>query len=1055
MLPSLKRLTRKRKHVYDRRRRRIARTLERLENRQLLAADVQLSTYFGSAEFDDGVGEIAQDAAGNAYVTSYEATDPVTYEFESFLRKVSPDGDVVWSQVLDEYAYNVAVDSQGFVYLASLTQQDGLSVTADAHQAGRAGDFDLYLTVLDGNAIDSDPSTLSTDELVYASYLGGSGSEEAFPIDLTVDDQRGIYLTTRTDSADFPTTNQASVDDSYGGSFDATLSYFSFDNGYSLDYSTYVGGSGIERGVSIDTDDSGLIHFAVVTDSADLTTTPDAASATLIGSRSVYLARMTTSGDLEYGSYVGTRTDDGVDIAATPDGSTYLFGKAGDGYPVTDGAYRTDIKTFPYQGSVASSYGNYVSLIDSDGDLAASTRFHINDDVIFLSPADIELDGDELVIAGSEKYLNPAGNVHLLRFDADLSTLLDSISIGGSNADDWYGMSNVVNGEFYFGGFTRSEDFPTTPGAPDASFGGVTDGFLVRYALSDSAETSVSDVSLSEGNTSRTATVVLSLAEAWSTDLSVDYQTIDGTAVAGEDYVATSGTLVIPAGSTSAAIDVTIVGDSLAESDESFTVELTNLDGIGVNSTTPKVTIINDDFSTFDDFDNGTPDGGTGAWLDEWELTNNSAFVTNSGPNDGTLHAIIQRRGSLTRTVDTAGVTDLNLSFASKLRSFENKDKAYVRVSPDGSNWTTLKTFGNGEDDNTYRDYSFDIPFDADTLWIRFEGGMSSRSADYWYVDTVSVTGEVIVTDPSPTASDDSYAVMEDGTLSIGAAGVLNNDSDPEGQSLTANLISGPGNGTLTLNPDGSFNYTPDADFDGTDQFTYAANDGISDSAAATVTIEVAPVNDAPVAFDDSFAVDQDTVLVVPANGLLANDGDVDGDALSIQPWSGPSDQGGQVTVNANGSFTYTPPSGFTGIDSFEYAASDGTLQSALATVMIEVAEANDNAIYVYDIQFDSRYWGWQRRAVFHVRSDSNFDGQGNSADQKAAGVEITVRFAGRTYSGVTDSNGLFRTGWIWNPGSGTYADVVDLALTDYTWDPLALDLEDDSNGDGLPDARL
>jgi hypothetical protein len=186
MLSAINRLTRKRTQSTSLRRRRFVRTLERLENRQLLAADVQLSTYFGSAALDDGVGEIAQDAEGNAYVTSYEVTDAVTFEYESFLSKVSPDGELLWSQLLDEYAYDVAVDSQGFVYLASVTEVDGLTVTTDAHQSGRAGGIDLYLTVLDGNAIDSDPSTLSTNELVYASYLGGSGSELFYPTSLTV-----------------------------------------------------------------------------------------------------------------------------------------------------------------------------------------------------------------------------------------------------------------------------------------------------------------------------------------------------------------------------------------------------------------------------------------------------------------------------------------------------------------------------------------------------------------------------------------------------------------------------------------------------------------------------------------------------------------------------------------------------------------------------------------------------------------------------------------------------------------------------------------------------
>jgi hypothetical protein len=92
---------------------------------------------------------------------------------------------------------------------------------------------------------------------------------------------------------------------------------------------------------------------------------------------------------------------------------------------------------------------------------------------------------------------------------------------------------------------------------------------------------------------------------------------------------------------------------------------------------------------------------------------------------------------------------------------------------------------------------------------------------------------------------------------------------------------------------------------------------------------------------------------------------------------------------------------------------------------------------------------------VFEIRSDSNGDGQGGAADAVAAGVQITVEFAGQTYTGTTDSNGVFRTSWLWRPSSGSYAEVVDLVLADHSWLPLLLDLEDDSDGNGLPDDVL
>ncbi|ELR73782.1 hypothetical protein C900_01392 [Fulvivirga imtechensis AK7] len=102
------------------------------------------------------------------------------------------------------------------------------------------------------------------------------------------------------------------------------------------------------------------------------------------------------------------------------------------------------------------------------------------------------------------------------------------------------------------------------------------------------------------------------------------------------------------------------------------------------------------------------------------------------------------------------------------------------------------------------------------------------------------------VDDDAPIAADDSYSTDEDVPLNISAPGVLSNDTDTEATSLTAILESGPSNGTLALNADGSFTYTPEADFNGSDSFTYRANDGSNTSAVATVTITINAVNDAP-----------------------------------------------------------------------------------------------------------------------------------------------------------------------------------------------------------------
>jgi VCBS repeat-containing protein len=97
-------------------------------------------------------------------------------------------------------------------------------------------------------------------------------------------------------------------------------------------------------------------------------------------------------------------------------------------------------------------------------------------------------------------------------------------------------------------------------------------------------------------------------------------------------------------------------------------------------------------------------------------------------------------------------------------------------------------------------------------------------------------------------AWEDGYGTDEDITLTVEAPGVLGNDSDADGDALTAVLDTDVSHGVLTLHEDGSFTYVPGADFNGTDEFRYVANDGLASSAVATVTLTVAPVNDAPVA---------------------------------------------------------------------------------------------------------------------------------------------------------------------------------------------------------------
>src|SRR5262249_62013629 len=130
--------------------------------------------------------------------------------------------------------------------------------------------------------------------------------------------------------------------------------------------------------------------------------------------------------------------------------------------------------------------------------------------------------------------------------------------------------------------------------------------------------------------------------------------------------------------------------------------------------------------------------------------------------------------------------------------------------------------------------------------------------------------------------------------------------------------------GPLTLTVRSAFTYTPAAEYTGSDSFTYKANDGQLDSNVATVSLTVS--DDAPVAVNESYSVSKNNPLTVAASGVLANDTDANGDALTAVLVSGPAH--GTLTLNANGSFTYTPAAGYAGADSFTYKANDGQLDA-------------------------------------------------------------------------------------------------------------------------------
>lgn len=215
----------------------------------------------------------------------------------------------------------------------------------------------------------------------------------------------------------------------------------------------------------------------------------------------------------------------------------------------------------------------------------------------------------------------------------------------------------------------------------------------------------------------------------------------------------------------------------------------------------------------------------------------------------------------------------------------------------------------------------------------------------YWKITAfdrlVSTSGPVwsFTTRPSnypPIGISDDYVIAEDSSLSIAAPGVLLNDSDPDGNEITAVLEDGVNHGELDLSLDGSFIYNPEINYSGIDEFSYRASDGYALSELVIVTLQITPINDPPSAIDDTRTTSEDTAVLID---VLANDTDIDGDLLTLISVTQPTH--GQTMLDS-GQVSYTPALNYFGEDIFTYSINDGQGGEAVGIVTVIVTSVND-----------------------------------------------------------------------------------------------------------------
>jgi VCBS repeat-containing protein len=318
--------------------------------------------------------------------------------------------------------------------------------------------------------------------------------------------------------------------------------------------------------------------------------------------------------------------------------------------------------------------------------------------------------------------------------------------------------------------------------------------------------------------------------------------------------------------------------------------------------------------------------------------------------------------------------------------------------------------------------------------------------------DSATVTITVSGIDDAPTAVDDADTTPEETAVTIS---VLTNDSDPEGDAISITDITQGTNGTVVDNGNGTLTYTPDTDFVGQDSFTYEITaNGKTDT--ATVTVTVTNQNDLPTANDDSYSANEDTVLNVPADGVLGNDTDPDtGDTLTVtpSPYNTTSTQGAAVTVNADGSFSYDPTNATalqalaeaaTVDDTFTYTMTDGTATDS-ATVTITVTGIDDAPDAVDDADTTPEETAV---TISVLTNDSDAEGDAISITGITQGTNGTVVDNGNgtlTYTPDTDFAGVDSFTYTITANGKTDTATVTVTVTNQNDAPTDITLSNSS----------
>jgi hypothetical protein len=344
-----------------------------------------------------------------------------------------------------------------------------------------------------------------------------------------------------------------------------------------------------------------------------------------------------------------------------------------------------------------------------------------------------------------------------------------------------------------------------------------------------------------------------------------------------------------------------------------YTAQLTVVDNGGLDATDTVALKVEIPSLFREDFESGG--FAAGGWS-----TSGQTGVDVSAAHTGAYGALLKKASTLETSVASGSATAALFTYWARTENLKN-GRLYVEWSANGSTWQLLNTVTS----SGWMSFSHTLSLTQSSFRIRFRTD-GSNASELAMVDDILVT--TTAANGLPVAVGDSEATNEDMSVTVT---VLANDSDPDGDTLAVTAVTAPAHGGAVLNPDSTVTYQPADNYNGDDSFDYTVSDGNGGTDTATVSITIAPVNDDPVAHDDTATTPQDTAVTIL---VLSNDSDVDGDGLTVTAVGVPANG---AVENRGNSVTYTPNAGYTGEDSFSYTISDGQGGTATALVAITI----------------------------------------------------------------------------------------------------------------------